>query len=307
MPITQSVEKDPELVKQRLLAEFAAAAARPDFDPRIPSPEVNYNQQPTATYREYLTEFVSLTVTRQMPELLRLARFAEQGPGFVMLDYGCGLGRLAFAFTNFFGKDPSRRYIGYEIHPKAFAFLSQAYRQYPNVSIIGDSLSVDDSYVEIHEGAGSRAGDSEPRIKAADVRLQGRIDVPLDLQFSHSVFTHMYRPPIVRVLTEVASLMKPEGICVNSWQIVDRFAESSMRCGLADRQLPYEYPDHGFLTYDRTNPLMCTAYRLEQVKAIYAAAGHEILDIQWGTWTGRLPTQQITYQDVVISRATRQR
>lgn len=306
MPVTESDEQEAERAKARLRAEFAVAAAKADFDPRIPAPEVNFNQQPTASYREYFREFVAQAVTRQMPELLRLARFAEQAGEFALLDYGCGLGRLAFAFTNFFGKDPARRYFGYEIHPKAYAFLSQAYRQYPNVSFIGDALSVDDSYLEIHEGA-TRANQNGPRINAADVRLQARIGVALDLQFSHSVFTHMYRAPIVRVLSEVARLMKPEGVCVNTWLLVDRFAASAVSCGLADRQLPYEFSDHGFLTYDRNNPLMCTAYRLEHAKAIYAAAGHEILDVQWGTWSGRIPTQQITYQDVVISRPDRHR
>lgn len=282
-----------------LLGEFTAESKKTDFDQRIPHPQLNYNQSATSSYAEYRREFISQTVLRELPEILKIGGYSESSPDFSMLDYGCGLGRLAWAFTNFFGKDISRRYFGYEIHPSAYAFLLEAYRDFPNTTFISDRLSLQDSYVEIQEGA--RVEDQQ-RIDASQVKLQTKIQNKLDLQFSHSVFTHMYREPIIHILKEFGQLLKPHGICLNTWLIVDRFAESTVRCGLADRQLPFEVSDQGFYTYLKENPLMCAAYKIEQVKAIYEAAGHEILDIKWGTWAGRLPTHQISYQDLVVSR-----
>jgi len=287
--------------KRKLLAEFAAESRKDNFDRRIPPPDINYNQLPSSSYQQYHRDFVSQSVLRELPELLKLAAFSELSSDFTMLDYGCGLGRLAFAFTNFFGKLESRHYFGYEIHPTAYAFLSEAYRDFPNITLISDPLSLRDSYVEIHHGAASSVPDSE-RISASQVKLHDRIKQKLDLQFSHSVFTHMYREPIVNILREFTEMLKPDAICVNTWFIVDEFAQSALRCGLADRELPFEFKEDGFYTYLKDNPLMCTAYKLEALRAIYASAGHEIVDIRWGTWSGRLPTQQISYQDLVISK-----
>jgi SAM-dependent methyltransferase len=299
MSMTKDIKARRE--KRKLLAEFAAESRKTDFDRRIPNPEINYNQLPSSSYQQYYREYVSQAVLRELPELLKLASFSEASPDFAMLDYGCGLGRLAFAFTNFFGKSPSRHYFGYEIHPSSYAFLTDAYRDFPNTTFINDPLLLHDSYVEMHQGEPASVQGSE-RIGASQVDLQTRINQKLDLQFSHSVFTHMYRAPIIHILKEFNQLMKPQGICVNTWFIVDRFAHSALHCGLADRELPFEFKEEGFYTYLQENPLMCTAYKLEQVLAIYESAGHEILDIRWGTWTGRLPTHQISYQDMVISK-----
>jgi hypothetical protein len=109
----------------------------------------------------------------------------------------------------------------------------------------------------------------------------------------------MYREPITTVLTEVAKVLGPTGVSVNTWLLVDRAAETAMRLGLADRQLPYEFD--GFLSYSQDNPLACSAYRLDVVEEIYRSAGHTIVDIQHGSWSGRVPSQHMTYQDVVVS------
>jgi hypothetical protein len=183
----------------------------------------------------------------------------------------------------------------------AYAFLTKAYADFSNVSFINDTLAVADSYVEIHQGVPT-SGNGAGRISAADVRLSGRIPRKMDLQFSHSVFTHMYKQPIINVLREISGLMKSDGVCVNTWLIIDDVAADGLRNKSADRQLRFEDKENGFLTDSEENPLMCTAYRLEPVRSIYEAAGHEIVDIRFGTWSGRPPTQTMTSQDVIISR-----
>ena len=300
--LAQTEERRQQKVQASIVAAYEAEAAAPGFDLRFPHPVQNYNQKPCASYIEYKDVFAREAVMRQLPALLQICGYQERQPDFAMLDYGCGLGRLAYAFSSYFGDQAGRRYFGYQVHPEALEFLKKAYAAYPNVSVFGDPIQLDDSYVEIHEQETTSLNNEVKRIPAEAVRLTPGVDRSLDLQFSSSVFTHMYRPGIVHVLKEVTGLMKPGGLCVNTWLVVDRLAATALRCGLADRALPFENSEQGFLYYREGNPLMCTAYRLEAIQAIYAEAGHEIVDILWGHWSGRQPTHQFSRQDAVISR-----
>jgi hypothetical protein len=107
----------------------------------------------------------------------------------------------------------------------------------------------------------------------------------------------MHRQSIINVLRDFSGILKPDGLCVNTWLAIDEFAAYALSCKLADRALPYEVD--GFLTYSKENPLVCSAYRLHAIQEIYAAAGHTIVSILWGSWSGR--GNGLTYQDVVIS------
>jgi SAM-dependent methyltransferase len=114
------------LKRARLSTDFWLHSQKSGFDRRIPPPSINYNQLLSASYAQYYRDFVSDVVSRELPELLKIANFSETNADFAMLDYGCGLGRSAFAFTEHFRSNPNRRYYGYEIHPVAYAFLTKA-------------------------------------------------------------------------------------------------------------------------------------------------------------------------------------
>ena len=285
----------------QLIVDWNRSKKRQKLDPRIPHPLVNYNQKASSSYKEYYSGFVAATCLRELPALLKIANHKKSQDEFSLLDFGCGLGRLGFAFSDFFGKDLQRQYIGYEIHPEAYAFLKNAYKDYPNMTFLTNQIDLNDSYVELQQ-VGRIKGSPERKktIAAKDIVLSDRVGKKVDLQFSHSVFTHMYSQPITEILKDITKLIKPDGYCVNTWLLVDQFAESSLRCGLTDRQLPYQRD--GFYTYSKDNPLLCTAYKFDIMEDIYKKAGHKILDIQWGTWSGRTPAQTFTYQDVVISQ-----
>jgi SAM-dependent methyltransferase len=214
--------ESPDAAKARLNAQFEVEAAKPDFDQRIPHPDINYNLKAKGGYADYYRDFVSSAVLKQLPSYLQITGYHPQQAEFNMLDYGCGLGRLGFAFTNYFGKRMDRCYFGYEVHPTACDFLRKAYAEWPNCKFWGDTVNLADSYVEIYEGAKEEAG----RQDAAAVSLSQSIDAKLDLQISISVFTHMYRKAIVSVLKEIAPLMKSGGLCINSWLVVDDQAEA---------------------------------------------------------------------------------
>ena len=274
---------------RRLARQYRQYASSPDFDPRIPPPEINYNQDASKSLQEYIRKFRHDSCSRELPFL---AEKAGLTPASTVLDYGCGLGRFAFAASNFL---TSGRYVGYEPNQRALRFLKSAYAARSNFSFRGEELHGAEDYVGIQLGYASSGGVSASAIDLTD--LNG---LNADVQYSSSVFTHMWIPAIENVLAAFRGVMAGQGTCVNSWLIVDSFAEYGMRCGIADRTLPHEV--NGALTYSLHNPLLCTAYRLEQVRDIYQRGRHEILEICWGAWSGRQKHNSAHYQDLVISR-----
>jgi len=166
------------------------------------------------------------------------------------------------------------------------------------------SLSITENYIYQSENYTPlvQLREVQSNTTGASIRLPEEYRNYFDVAWSLSVFTHMWRDSIINTLMEQSKVVNYSGICVNTWLIVDEFARYIMKCGVADRQLPFEV--NGALTYSLDNPLVCTAYKIQDVYEIYQKAGHEILDIEFGSWAGR--KNEVSYQDVVISRSFKQ-
>ena len=256
------------------------------LEPEIPSPALNYNQGPSKNLARYVWVFKQDACLKELPFLIKLGLRKDS----VLFDYGCGLGRLGYAASKYLA--PPGSYIGYEPNSGALAFLKSAYARLDNFKFYGDALSFEEDYVAV--GAGQRHGGR----KSVDLLPQDYIDRVVDIQYSSSVMTHMWLDAITRLLENLNSIVKPGGLCVNTWLIVDDFARYALDCGMADRKLPLRVK--GALTYSAENPLVCTAYDLNQVTDAYEKAGHEIVEILWGSWSGR--DNGVHYQDIVVSR-----
>jgi len=148
-PIYSTLKERMQL--KRLDAQWRKAKKSGLIDPRIPHPSINYNTGVSAGLTEYFKAFGSDACLKQLPELMRLAKYKDFKKDFCFFDYGCGLGRTAYAFTELFGTSASHIYIGYEVHPEACNFLKKAYRPYGNVHFIMNSLDPSESYVELQE------------------------------------------------------------------------------------------------------------------------------------------------------------
>jgi SAM-dependent methyltransferase len=270
---------------------FSKPRTRVTYEPGIPPPEINYNQANSGNPEEYVLEFKRSACLRELPFLMRIAGLT---PVSAVLDYGCGLGRIAYAASKYLAGEGA--YYGYEPNQRALAFLKQAYADRQNFFFAGESLRVDEDYVAVTLGETPAGGTS-----AKDLDLTRFVDRSIDVQWSCSVFTHMWPDPIGAVLRNIVKVLGVRGLCVNTWLCVDEFAAYALRCGMADRQLPYRV--NGALTYSQSNPLVCTAYELSAVRDIYARAGHLIEDILWGSWSGR--DNGVIYQDIIISRPER--
>lgn len=256
------------------------------FEPEIPSPALNYNQAPSRNLAGYVAGFKQDACLKELPFLIELGLRKDS----VLFDYGCGLGRLAYAASKYLSS--SGRYIGYEPNSQALAFLKTAYSGRENFKFHGDALSSEEDYVALH--AGQRHGGK----KSVDLLPQDYVDRIVDIQYSSSVLTHMWLDAITRLLENLTFVVKPGGLCVNTWLIIDDFARYALDCGMADRSLPLKVNEA--YTYSAENPLICTAYELGLVRDAYHKAGHEIVKILWGAWSGR--GNGVHYQDIVISR-----
>src|SRR5258706_4704421 len=235
------------ILRRKLQLEWAFRKwHRPlSIEEEIPSPSINYNHGPSTNVREYVREFKENACLRELPFLIDHAKLT---PESVLLDYGCGLGRLAYAASKYL--DEKGRYIGFEPNQEALEFLGRAYLRHQSFEFHGVQLRLEDDYVALAHGTQRIDGTT-----ATDIDLEKIIKSQVDVQYSSSVFTHMWLDATETTLSSIGRLVKPTGYCVNTWLIVDDFAEYVLRCGLADRALPYEV--NGALTYSETNPLVC--------------------------------------------------
>lgn len=261
----------------------------------IPRPSRNYNQhvKNVLSLKKYKHDFVTDSVNLQLPFLQNIAGLSESS---MTLDFGCGLGRLAYAFE----LDPSSgRYLGWEPEKKALAWLKKSYEFNPRFRFEGAHIPAHLNYVTNQSGSKLQTSESVGELNL--VGLEDAVSVnSLDLIVSHSVFTHMWPEDAQRTINRLSSLSHEATTMVHTWLILDSISVELVKEGLADRELPFEVRE--IFTYSLENPLVCTAYPLELLKRIYRDAGQEITSIFWGSWSGRGASNGFSYQDVVTSQ-----
>jgi SAM-dependent methyltransferase len=264
--------------------------------PPSPRPSINFNQSPSKSISEYVDVYLRSSRDLELPFLIDTGSLSESS---CVLDFGCGLGRLASAFA--IANGAYGRYFGYEPETVALDWLKSQYSKNDFFRFGGSPLPQDMNYVTNLGNLGTAAKSFEDRVGALpDPHVLANLldGYKFDLQFSSSVFTHMWGADIVETIKSFRPIATRDAIFVNTWLIVDDFAQDALDSGAADRRLPIEVG--GVLTYSHSNPLVCTAFRLGEVERIYAEAGHEIQEILYGSWSGR--SNGVTYQDIVISK-----
>lgn len=264
--------------------------------PPIPPPSLNFNQGMASSIADYRVTYFEASREKELPFLASIAQLNQKCS---TLDFGCGLGRLASAFAN--SENQFGSYFGWEPEPQALQWLQGAYKNNPGFRFDGTQLMDDMNYVTnrgnystVEENYESRT-EAVPRVADLMRLMNG---AKFDLQFSSSVFTHMWSSDITLTLKSFNDIASNNALFVNTWLIVDSFAQTLLDRGEADRSLPIEI--NGVLTYSHSNPLVCTAYRQNDVERIYRESGHQILEVLHGSWSGR--SNGVTYQDIVVSK-----
>ncbi|MDX2019980.1 MAG: class I SAM-dependent methyltransferase [Deltaproteobacteria bacterium] len=275
----------------------------------IPPLSINYNTAETneAAYKE---EFASDYLGNFLPRCLEVldGQFLL-GPVPRILDIGCGLGPMAFAYAALreavrpLQSNVSNElgYVGIDIRTDAIAWLRQAYHQRPECLFHLHEAAKSADYVGNFGADRKNTATTWAQSDGTECDFRLPVSFTADLQWSSSFFTHLTPQAVEHALAFVASSLSPHGRAVNTWLIVDAHSCLALASGAADRQLPVDAGQ--YLTYSRENPLVCTAYKLPFIMEAHARAGLQIVSIERGHWRGGQTRNLFGhYQDVIVSR-----
>ena len=259
----------------------------------LPPPRLNFNQEFKGNFNTYISDFFD-SGDKQLSELMNFVEFSEKS---VTLDFGCGLGRIASAFSR--NEQDLGMYFGWEPERHARSWLTQAYFENNKFCFGGSNLPKHLNYVERSKFGLAKYNCSAqggfPKSKSLETFLGGRI---VTVGITTSVFTHMWPEDALQVLKQLSNLGDKNSVWIDTWLAIDETALSSLQKGQADRSLPIQ--TRGIYTYSRRNPLVCTAYPLELVESLYLQSGRRVIKILFGEWSGRY--NSYSYQDVFITK-----
>jgi hypothetical protein len=251
----------------------------------------------------YVKQFSSKFIEFYFPYLLRSIReFRVSSDDIKLLDVGCGWGPMAIPCVLYEGaQDTGRRnqirYLGIDIRQDAISWLSLAYRDYPFVNFKCHQATKEVDYIN--------AEYSKLKTISKSNGEEGTLVIPSyfihNVQWSSSVFTHLTPEACTQALKSIRASCESNSIQVNTWLIIDGESRYALATEMADRKLPIDCGD--FLTYSDSNPLVCTAYKIEAIEKMYAEVGLEIVRIDRGSWRGAAYRNEANhYQDIVLSR-----
>ena len=268
-----------------------------DYKKYIIDLKQNYNWGSSS--KNYINNFASNEILFYLPAIIDFCNssyFDRASPK--ILDLGCGLGPMAFAYKLYFEEffNDKISYVGIDINRKAIEFLSNAYPK-------NFYFHLHDSGEEVNYVGKNLKGDMNKTTSHSDgneCNYNIGFNFKSDIQWSSSFFTHLTPRAADKSLNFIKENLSKEGISFNSWLIVDTFSKASMKIGKLDRQLNYDFGE--YLSYSDSNPLVCTAFKIDFIKEIYKKNNMEILSILRGSWRGGMKNKFNHYQDIIISR-----
>lgn len=269
-----------------------------------PPKKNNWNQ--SIGHLGYLQQFSYNFINFYYPYILSNCReYNVDASTVTFLDIGCGWGPMAIPFlineiSVRGNKSAGIRYLGIDIRKDAIDWLTHAYAGYPFIKFQHHQTDAMADYIggELDQGQTTSISNGD----------EAAFNIPADfvhnVQWSSSVFTHLTPQACGRALESIRKSSLENSIQINTWLIIDDESKYSLALEIADRQLPIDCGE--YLTYSEKNPLVCTAYKIDVVKDMYANAGFEILKIERGAWRGLATTNPANhYQDIVVSRPKR--
>lgn len=154
------------------------------------------------------------TISRYHVEMYR--KYTPINPDDVILEVGCGVGRDAISLTKILSE--KGKYVGFDIIKPSIDWAKQNItKRYKNFVF---------HYYDIN----SQIHNSGGKIKTTDIKLPAK-DGSVDRIFLHSVFTHMFAKDISHYLKEFNRVLKPDGLVLASFFIIDEPALESLRKG----------------------------------------------------------------------------
>jgi ubiquinone/menaquinone biosynthesis C-methylase UbiE len=216
-------------------------------------------------------------------------KYTPINPDDVVLEVGCGVGRDAIQLTKILSD--KGKYTGFDIIKPSIEWSKQ------NISKKHRNFSFHyyDINSQIHNSGGT--------ISSTDIKLPAK-DNSVDRIFLHSVFTHMFEKDIVHYLKEFNRILKPDGLVLASFFVLDQEALASLEKGktIKHRHAPLSFQhkySEGCFVNDTDYPEGAVGFTPSKLRSMLRSANLGIhgRHVHRGWWSG---LKGANGQDVVI-------
>jgi SAM-dependent methyltransferase len=223
-----------------------------------------------------------------------LQRLSTIGPRSRVVDFGCGIGRVAVQLLS--REQPPRGYLGIDIIPSAIDFCRAEIQ--PRFAGTAFELAAgDNDHYDRHIDRTGVARDT--------ASLTAQYGDRFTHAFAFSVFTHLYAEDFVAALRFIAALIGAGGEFLFTAFTLTDFSRAMIATGQTEYPLGrHEFREDGrVMVGDPADPLAFIAYDRAMIEAMVWKAGLVITKVESGSWMGgRLGT---SLQDVYVCRKPR--
>jgi len=224
----------------------------------------------------------------------QLAKYAPVAPHHNVLEIGCGIGRDAIPLTEVLESDA--HYLGIDIIRDSIEWCSENIgRRYSNFLFV---------HYDVHDQLHNPSGE----IATTDITFPLAND-SVDRIIVRSVFTHMFEDGITHYLREFHRVLKPNGLALVSFFLVDESMLDHIRSNEVELagiglRFPIEYADGCYIN-DQQVPAGAVAFDLAAVDRMLDASGLELAQpVHHGSWSGLHPETNDGQDMVILQRST---
>jgi len=204
-----------------------------------------------------------------------------------ILDYGCGLARLAIPMVGYLDRSKGS-YHGIDTNRNCIS---------RNTSMFAEFANIDFEFVDIYSSMYNKTGKSFETLSSYD--LKG----PYDVIALFSVFTHLLPSECNILIQLLARHLRRKGEIFSTWFLLDEDSEGAIKAGRSHREFSYEYENARIDNSDI--PAGAVAFQRHDVVRYFESSGLEVSNIHAGEWRGLGQTG--VWQDVVVARPVRKR
>jgi len=220
--------------------------------------------------------------TSSFKSMREVLKFTDLERSDRVLDYGCGLARLAIPLSGYL--DPTAgSYTGIDTDKACIERNRQAFGALDHFRF---------HHVNLFSTMYNRNGRKTYRSLK-----RKRFGGPFDLAILFSVFTHILPENADDLLRFLRSQLAPGGQMLSTWFLLNPATESAIADGLSHRPFPF---DHGTARIDNADiPEGAVAYQEDEVLARMEQAGFGPVRVHYGKWRGNV--ESWVWQDIVVA------
>ncbi len=211
-----------------------------------------------------------------------LLYYTNLSPNQRVLDYGCGLGRLAIPMSAYLDPD-NGSYCGVDTNAACIERNQRAFSRYKNFRF---------EHTNIYSKMYNRKGGNIEELLKLD------LGKPFNLAFLFSVFTHVLSKDCDFLLEFLRAQLVEQGEIFSSWFLINDETQQGIEAGLSGREFKHQHGDNRIENPEV--PEGAVAYYEEDVLKRFKKAGFSDVRIHYGMWRGGINSW--VYQDIIVAR-----